>query len=88
VNLKVEVMRAGAIPALTSMLRVPDETCIQAAANALYVIAQEEEGRTVMRDSGVVDALRAVIALAKQKPPRVAAQTRKDCEHALSRMIA
>jgi Armadillo/beta-catenin-like repeat len=52
VNLKVEVIRAGAIPALTSMLRVPDETCIQAAANALYVITQQEEGRTVMPDSG------------------------------------
>jgi Armadillo/beta-catenin-like repeat len=88
VNLKVEVMRAGAIPALASMLRAPEEGCVRAAANALYVIAQEEEGRGAMQDSGVREALQAVIALAKQRPPRVAAQTRKDCEHTMTRMMA
>jgi hypothetical protein len=87
INLKVEVQRAGAVPALTAMLKGADEGCIQAAANALYVLASDSENRSVMQSSDAVEALQAVIAQSKQRPPAISARTTKDCNEALIRIM-
>lgn len=53
-NPKIEVQRAGAISPLLAMLRChEDEALIVAAANTLYVLAEEEENRGIMQGSGV-----------------------------------
>lgn len=88
INLKVEVQRAGALPALVSLLRLKDERCVQAAANALYVLAASDENRKVMQDGGVRQALQEVLAKGKLRPPQITDRTRKDCEEAISRMLA
>jgi hypothetical protein len=87
INLKVEVQRAGALPALTSMLRLKDERCVQAAANTLYVLAATDENRKGMQDGGVRQALQEVLAKGKLRPPQITDRTRKDCEEAVSRML-
>lgn len=87
-NPKVDVQRAGALPPLIAMLRQPDEECIQASANALYVLAGDEENRGVMQGNGTREALQSVLALGKAKPPKISQKTRTDCEHAVSRMLA
>jgi hypothetical protein len=84
----MELQRAGAISPLVAMLRQADEALVQAAANTLYVLAQEEENRSIMQSSGVRQALQEVLALAKLRPPKISATTRQDCEHAISRMMA
>jgi hypothetical protein len=136
-NPKIEVQRAGAISPLIVMLRCHgDEGQMRAAANTLYVLAEEEENRSIMQDAGVrqvcfisaqdhcrhseqnifvepscsswvfigwlidlsqtlfysrslvLQALQAVIALAKLRPPKVSAATTQDCEDTIARMIA
>lgn len=87
-NPKVDVQRAGALPHLIAMLRQPDEACIQASANALYVLAEDEENRGVMKGNGTQEALQSVLALGKAKPPKISQKTKTDCEHAVSRMLA
>lgn len=87
VNIKVEVQRAGALPALMHMLQMKDEKCVQAAANALYVLAGSEENRQVMQGAGVRPALQAVLAKGKLRPPQIGARTRRDCEDAIARML-
>lgn len=86
-NPKIDVQRAGALAPLSAMLRQADEDCIQASANALYVLAGEEENRGVMQGSGIREALQSVLALGKAKPPKISQKTRTDCEHAISRML-
>jgi hypothetical protein len=86
-NMKIAVQRAGAIPALTAMLRQGDERCVQAAANALYVLAQAEENRAAMQAAGVVAALREALTRWKCRPPRIAERTKLDCEEALARVM-
>lgn len=88
INPKIDVQRAGALAPLIAMLRQPDEGCIQASANALYVLAEDAENRSVMQGSGAREALQGVLALAKTKPPRISHKTRTDCEHAIARMLA
>jgi len=86
VNLKLEVQRAGAVPALTALLKSGDEGCVQAAANALYVLAQEAENRSAMQQAGVVAALQTVIAKGKLRPPTVSKRTAQDCSEAMLRI--
>lgn len=53
-NPKIEVQRAGAISPLLAMLRCQgDEPLMRAAANTLYVLAEEEENRSIMQSSSV-----------------------------------
>ena len=87
VDMRVEVQRAGALPALTAMLTMPDERCVQAAATALYVLADNEENRRIMAGAGVRVALQAVLAKAKTRPAQICDRTRRDCEEAMARVI-
>lgn len=87
VDFRVEVQRAGALPALSAMLALQDERCIQAAATALYVLADNEENRQIMAGAGVRGALQAVLAKAKARPPGICERTRRDCEEAMARVL-
>jgi hypothetical protein len=86
INFKVEVQRAGAIPVLVTMLSMTDELCVQAAANTLYVIAENDENRKLMAGAGVKGALLAVLAKYKAVPPQISDRTRRDCEEAMARV--
>lgn len=85
---RLEVQRAGAIHPLVVMLALKDESCVQAAATALNVLAGCEENLAVLRSSGARQALQAVLAKAKRVPPAVSMQTKLDCEAAFERMLA
>jgi hypothetical protein len=87
VNLKVEVQRAGAVPVLVAMLGMANEACIQAAANTLYVLAENDENHKVMAGAGVQSALLAVLAKSKAVPPQISDRTRRDCEEAMARVL-
>lgn len=68
------------------MLQLSDETCLQAAAGALYVMAQDPENRSTMIAAGIPALLQAVIAKGKLRPPQVSERTLKDCMEAAVRI--
>ena len=64
INLRVEIQRSGAVPALTTLLGSKEEACVQAAATTLYVLAQDPALESVRRylrrtDPGTYLAYRA-----------------------------